>query len=85
MTGCVHDSKMAIDNATGSAAAALGGYLAWRSDVKDGTLKYTVHQGVEMGRPSKLFVEADVVGGEVRAVRVGGESVLVASGLLHVP
>ncbi|MEP6507707.1 MAG: PhzF family phenazine biosynthesis protein [Gemmatimonadales bacterium] len=76
---------VAEDPATGSACAALGGYLAWRSDVKDGTLKYLVHQGVEMGRPSKLFVESDVSGGEVTAVRVGGASVLIASGKLHVP
>jgi trans-2,3-dihydro-3-hydroxyanthranilate isomerase len=72
------------DPATGSAAAAFGGYLARRSSVKDGTLKYTINQGVEMGRPSKLFVEVDVVGGEVRAVRVGGASVLIASGEMHV-
>jgi len=73
------------DPATGGAAAAFGGYLGWRSNRKDGTLNYTLHQGVEMGRPSKLLVETDVVDGEVRAVRVGGESVLVASGTLHVP
>lgn len=73
------------DPATGSAAAAFGGYLSWRSDIKDGMLKCLVHQGVEMGRPSKLFVETDVSGGEVTAVRVGGASVLVASGELHVP
>jgi trans-2,3-dihydro-3-hydroxyanthranilate isomerase len=73
------------DPATGSAAAAFGGYLASRSEKKDGTLKYLVHQGVEMGRPSQLFVETDVVGGEVRAVRVGGASVLIASGELHIP
>lgn len=73
------------DPATGSAAAAFGGYLAWRCDRTDGLLKYTVHQGVEMGRPSKLFVEADLVAGEVHAVRVGGASVMIASGELHVP
>jgi trans-2,3-dihydro-3-hydroxyanthranilate isomerase len=73
------------DAATGSAAAAFGGYLASRSGRKDGLMKYLVHQGVEMGRPSKLFVETDLVAGEVRAVRVGGASVLVASGELHVP
>ncbi len=76
---------VAEDPATGGACAALGGYLAWRSEMKDSTLKYTVHQGVEMGRPSKLLVETDVVGGEVTAVRVGGASVLIASGTLHVP
>jgi phenazine biosynthesis protein PhzF family len=73
------------DAATGSAAAAFGGYLASRTSRKDGLMKYLVHQGVEMGRPSKLFVETDLVAGEVRAVRVGGASVLVASGELHVP
>ena len=73
------------DPATGSAAAAFGGYLASRSDKKDRTLTYLVHQGVEMGRPSKLFVEVDVVGGDVRAVRVGGASVLITSGTLHTP
>jgi trans-2,3-dihydro-3-hydroxyanthranilate isomerase len=72
------------DPATGSAGAAFAGYLAQRSSVKDGTLRYTLHQGVEMGRPSKLLVEADVVAGEVKAVRVGGASVLVSSGTLHV-
>jgi trans-2,3-dihydro-3-hydroxyanthranilate isomerase len=73
------------DAATGSAAAAFGGYLAARSNRKDGTLKYLVHQGVEMGRPSQLFVETDVVVGTVAAVRVGGASVLVASGELQIP
>ena len=73
------------DPATGGAAAAFGGYLAWRSSKKDGTLKYTIHQGIEMGRPSQLLIESDVVGGDVRAVRVGGASVLMASGELSFP
>jgi len=72
------------DPATGSAAAGFGGYLAARSSKRDGTLKTLIHQGVEMGRPSRLEVETDVVGGEVKAVRVGGASVLVSSGTLHV-
>lgn len=73
------------DPATGSAAASFGGYLAWRSSKRDGTLRYTIHQGVEMGRPSRLDVEADVRDGDVTAIRVGGASVLVSSGTLHVP
>ncbi len=71
------------DPATGSAAAAFAGYLAARSSVRDGTVRYTLHQGIEMGRPSKLLVETDLAGGEVTAVRVGGASVLVSSGTLH--
>ena len=76
---------IAEDPATGGAAAAFGGYLAWRSTKRDGTLKWTIHQGVEMGRPSRLEVEADVAGGEVTAVRVGGAAILISSGMLHVP
>jgi trans-2,3-dihydro-3-hydroxyanthranilate isomerase len=73
------------DAATGSACAAFAGYLSARSTKRDGTLKWTVHQGVEMGRPSRLDVESDVVGGEVKSVRVGGSTVLIASGTLHIP
>ncbi len=73
------------DPATGSAAAAMGGYLASRSNKKDGMLRYTIHQGVEMGRASRLEVEVDVAAGAVLAVRVGGASVLISSGVLHVP
>lgn len=76
---------VAEDPATGGAAAAFGGYLSWRATVKDGTLKWLIHQGVEMGRPSRLEVEADVVAGEVKALRVGGASVLVSSGTLYFP
>lgn len=73
------------DPATGSAAASFGGYLAARSQASGGTLRYTIHQGVEMGRPSTLELEVDVSDSGVSAVRVGGASVLVASGTLHVP
>ncbi|HEX6573327.1 MAG TPA: PhzF family phenazine biosynthesis protein [Gemmatimonadaceae bacterium] len=72
------------DPATGSAVAALAGYLGARTSMRDGTLKVPVHQGVEMGRPSLLELEADLSDGRVRAVRVGGASVLIASGTLHV-
>ncbi|MGH7709847.1 MAG: PhzF family phenazine biosynthesis protein [Gemmatimonadaceae bacterium] len=74
---------VAEDPATGSACAALGGYLAMRSPQRDGTLRWVVEQGFEMGRPSILDVEADVAGGKVTAVRVGGNSVLVMEGTLH--
>jgi trans-2,3-dihydro-3-hydroxyanthranilate isomerase len=74
------------DPATGSACAALAGYLAAREPVRDGvrTLRWTVEQGFEMGRPSMLEVEADVNGGVPAAVRVGGASVLVSEGTMEV-
>lgn len=72
------------DPATGSAAAALGGFLALRSDTRDGTLRWSVDQGVEMGRPSRLELEVDRKRGQLTAIRVGGASVLVSSGTLYV-
>ena len=48
------------DPATGSACAALAGFLGFRSEQRDGTLKWSVDQGVEMGRPSRLELEVDL-------------------------
>jgi trans-2,3-dihydro-3-hydroxyanthranilate isomerase len=72
------------DPATGSAAAALAGYLAKRDPRRDGTLRWIVEQGFEMKRPSILEVEADVAGGTISAVRVGGASVLVCEGTMEI-
>lgn len=73
------------DPATGSAAAALGGYLS-KADGRDhASLSWTVAQGAEVGRPSLIYVEADRAGGETRAVRVGGSAVTVSSGTMQVP
>jgi trans-2,3-dihydro-3-hydroxyanthranilate isomerase len=72
------------DPATGSACAALGGYLAMRRLDRAGTLRWVVEQGFEMGRPSILDVEADIADGKVTAVRVGGSSVLVMEGTLSI-
>lgn len=68
------------DPATGSACAGLGGYLAARDSRTDGTLRWVVEQGFEMGRPSILEVEADKQGGAITAVRVGGKTVMVCDG-----
>lgn len=72
------------DPATGSACAALGGYLAARTPRDGGTLRWVVEQGVEMGRPSRLEVEAEKAGGRITAVHVGGAAVLVCEGTMAV-
>jgi trans-2,3-dihydro-3-hydroxyanthranilate isomerase len=71
------------DPATGGAAAAFAGYLAWRVAERDASLRWTVEQGVEMQRPSRLMLTAVKVAGEVREVRVGGTSVRVGEGVLR--
>lgn len=58
------------DPATGAAAAALGAYLRGRGELpEDG--RFVVHQGVDLGRPSVLHVDASGDGG----VRVAGTAV----------
>ena len=75
---------VAEDPATGSAAAGFGGYLAKRDTRTDGTLKWRVEQGFEMGRPSILDIEVDKNANAVTSVRVGGNAVLVTSGALTI-
>ena len=72
------------DPATGSACAALGGYLAARDPRQAGTLRWVVEQGFEMGRPSILEIEVDKRGGTVEAVRVGGATVMMSEGTIEV-
>jgi trans-2,3-dihydro-3-hydroxyanthranilate isomerase len=73
------------DPATGSAAAAFGGWLGHTSALTDGTLRCVMAQGIEMGRPSRLEIEVDKQAGEVVAVRVGGAAVLISEGTIEVP
>jgi trans-2,3-dihydro-3-hydroxyanthranilate isomerase len=75
---------VAEDPATGSAAAALAGALATEAVQRVGTLRWTVQQGQEMGRPSILYTEADKRNGQVTAVRVGGHAVRVSAGEIQV-
>ncbi len=71
------------DPATGSAAAAFAGALATESEMRDGALHWQLAQGLEMGRPSLLHLEADKRDGKVTAVRVGGHAVRVSEGVLY--
>ncbi|HET6463386.1 MAG TPA: PhzF family phenazine biosynthesis protein [Candidatus Krumholzibacteria bacterium] len=72
------------DPATGSAAAAFAGYMLRRDGLAEGTARWIIDQGIEMGRPSRMEVEADVADGKVTAVRVAGPSVVISEGHLEV-
>jgi trans-2,3-dihydro-3-hydroxyanthranilate isomerase len=80
----VPGSTVPEDPATGSANAALAGYLAARTP-RDGILRWEVAQGIEMGRPSRLSIEAQKEHGIITAIRVGGASVIMAEGTLVLP
>jgi trans-2,3-dihydro-3-hydroxyanthranilate isomerase len=71
------------DPATGGAAAAFAGYLARRDHLTSGTARWVIEQGIEMGRPSRMEVEADAANGALTAVRVAGASVIISEGVLH--
>jgi trans-2,3-dihydro-3-hydroxyanthranilate isomerase len=73
------------DAATGAAATALAAHLAAHATPeRDGTFKWSIEQGIEMGRPSQLYLEADKRDGDVTAVRVGGYAVWIGEGQLAV-
>lgn len=70
------------DPATGAAAAAFAGYLADLDPDAAAERTWILHQGVEMGRPSRLevTVHRDRADGSVARVDVAGAAVLVGSG-----
>lgn len=72
------------DPATGSAAGCAIAYLVAHGAVQPGA-RVHVRQGVEMGRPSNLFLSAQKENARVSDVRVAGSTVLVAKGQLFLP
>lgn len=72
------------DPATGSAAAAFAGVLMQFETLGDGTHDVAITQGVAMGRPSEIALQAMVEAGSLRSVEIGGSAVIVSEGVLHV-
>ncbi len=75
---CMHAS-ICEDPATGSAAAALTGYLA---SLQSDALQCKIHQGAEMGRPSVIYTAAN---GSIKPgfVQVGGNAVVLGKGVFY--
>lgn len=74
----VSGSVLEEDPATGSAAANLGSWLAWRGE-RGRTI--TVSQGAQVNRPSRLVVTIDDTG----TVHVAGRVTEVGHGVVRVP
>ena len=69
------------DPATGSASGPLGCYLVQHGLVSGQAAKEIVsHQGVAMGRPSRIHIAIDGRPNAITDVKVGGEAVLVGRG-----
>ena len=77
-------SGIVEDPATGSATALLAAQLLRAEKPGDGTHRWALEQGYEMGRPSNLHLEADVRVGKLTSVRVAGQAVHVMQGVLEV-
>ncbi len=67
------------DPATGSAAAALGAYL---TAVNGQAQTLSIAQGIEMGRPSQIFVTTTLEGTKINSVTVRGSAVKTMHGTL---
>ena len=76
-------SGVAEDPATGSAAGPLALHLARHGRIGFGD-EIEIAQGVEVGRPSKLFARVEGSADDVQRVEVGGSAVIVARGELKV-
>ncbi len=73
------------DPATGSATAILAAQLLASGVLGEGTSRFHLRQGVEMGRPSDLFLSVDVAGDAVQAVRIRGAAVALSEGRISLP
>jgi len=70
---------VAEDAATGSAAGPLALHLARHGRIAFGE-EIEIHQGAEIGRPSKLYARVDGSADSVERIEVGGSAVVVARG-----
>jgi trans-2,3-dihydro-3-hydroxyanthranilate isomerase len=82
--GFCSDAGIGEDPATGSAAGPLGIYLGHHGVVTPQNPGFTVHQGVEMGRPSELEVETSFTDGSPSGVHVSGSAVMVMEGTIEI-
>jgi trans-2,3-dihydro-3-hydroxyanthranilate isomerase len=74
------------DAASGAASGALMAYLVKHRLVKHHhQVRVVIEQGLELGRPSRIVVDAEIVGGQARSIQVGGQCVLVGTGSINVP
>ena len=71
------------DPATGSAAAAIAGYIARFDKFNDGSHPLVIEQGYEMGRPSLIELTLTIGGGKLTGASIGGGAVIVMEGTIE--
>lgn len=73
------------DPATGSATAILAAQLRAARVLRAGTQTFTLRQGVEMGRPSTLYLSIVQDSDGLAAVRIKGGAVPISGGQMRLP
>ncbi|WP_186419314.1 PhzF family phenazine biosynthesis protein [Bosea sp. CS1GBMeth4] len=76
------EAGMVEDPATGGAAAAFAGVIMAFDRPGDGTHRFVIEQGYEMGRPSQIELTLTVAGGALAAATIGGAAVVMSEGVL---
>ena len=75
---------IAEDPATGGASGPLGSFLVHHGLLpSQPRVEIVNHQGVAMGRPSRIHIAIESAGDTITRVRVGGRAVRVAEGVLY--
>lgn len=73
------------DPATGSASAILAAQLWAASALRPGETTLTLHQGIEMGRPSRIGLTIVAGADGLISVKVKGSAVAISSGQIRKP
>jgi len=68
------------DPATGSAAAALAGYISEYMEKNDGTFTFVVEQGFEINRPSIIEMSFTQKNHKIESVKIKGNAVIFTEG-----
>ncbi len=76
----IHD-----DPPVGSAMAAFASYLCSFEHTRKGTYSVAVERGDEKTRRSVINLEMDHKGEDTLTIRIGGEAVMVAEGMMMIP
>ncbi len=73
------------DPATPTAVGAVAAYMVRHGIVAPAEqVELTVHQGVEIGRPSEVYVNLKTKERRITSLRVGGECVWMGQGEIHI-
>jgi trans-2,3-dihydro-3-hydroxyanthranilate isomerase len=68
------------DPATGSAVAALSGYISKFLENKDGEFSYVIEQGFEINRPSIIEMSFSQKDQKIESVKIIGNAVIFSEG-----